>query len=179
MDQDTLQAAKTGDPGRTRKSGDFANEIIGIWRDTNDRCEPLKNNGLPVALGHSDVPKPPPENGNPGASVGDATGADTKVSDISGFYRTRLAAATALCLAISKCDPADAVKIMAAALNDLRVGMPIAPFDGVMDEALLWADFAMPEEIEAYAVACFKSMAPGRQRDFLAWAARSEAGSAA
>lgn len=68
----------------------------------------------------------------------------------------------------------------AAALFDkYRAGTPIAPFDGVMEEALLWADFAMPEEIEAYAVACFKSMAPGRQRDFLNWAARSEVGSAA
>lgn len=46
-------------------------------------------------------------------------------------------------------------------------GQPIAPLFNHMDEAAFWADMAVPDELDAYCLACFKRMAPRRQSAFL------------
>lgn len=100
--------------------------------------------------------------------MADATGANTKVSDSTESYRTRFIAATALCLAIRDCHPADAAVVLSAALEELSVGTPIAALDSVMAEARLWAEWATPAELKAYALASYEAM-PGRdQAAFLA-----------
>lgn len=117
----------------------------------------------------------PPENENPGASVADATGAKFEVSRKAEIYNSRLATATALCLAIRDCHPSDAAILMSAALEDLSAGMPIAAFDSVMAEARLWAEWATPVELKAYALASYEAMAARDQSGFLAHVSRRAA----
>ena len=109
------------------------------------------------------------ENENPGALAG-ATGDQNKAASFKReHYRNRAGAATALCHAIAECDPADACEIMEAAYGSLRAGMPIAPFDGIMEEAAFWADFATRQELKAYCLACYRSMSASDQAAFLAY----------
>jgi len=107
-------------------------------------------------------------NENPGALAG-ATGADDiGLTFTTEEYRTRAIAATALGYAIANCDPEDACALMEAALDDLRAGMPIAPFGGIMDQARFWADMATRNERKAYAIACFDRLSAADQSAFLA-----------
>lgn len=100
--------------------------------------------------------------------MADAAGAIEEVSDSAESYRSRLVAATALCLAIRDCHPADAAIVLSAALEELGMGAPIAALDSVMAEARLWAEWATPAELKAYALASYEAM-PGRdQAAFLA-----------
>lgn len=46
-------------------------------------------------------------------------------------------------------------------------GLPQAPFGSFLDQAAFWAGMAEPEELEAYCLASFKSMAPTRRAAFL------------
>jgi len=104
-------------------------------------------------------------NENPGALAG-ATGAYSKaVSFKTKQYRNRAEAATALCHAIAECDPQDACEIMAAALEDL--GSPLPVLLSAMDDARWWASFATPNELKAYALACFEAMCPKVRAAFL------------
>jgi len=106
-----------------------------------------------------------PKNENPGALAG-ATGAYSKaVSFKTKQYRNRAEAATALCHAIAECDPQDACEIMAAALEDL--GSPLPVLLSAMDDARWWASFATPNELKAYALACFEVMCPKVRAAFL------------
>ena len=84
------------------------------------------------------------------------------------YIRDR-ATATVLCHAILDCDPADACEIMAVAYDDLRAGMPIAPFLGVMDEAGFWADMATRAELKAYCLACYTRLPATDQAAFLGY----------
>ena len=54
-------------------------------------------------------------------------------------------------------------------------GMPGTPMFSHMDEAAFWADMAEPAELDAYCLACFRAMAPRRQRDFLDFVGRAAA----
>ena len=47
--------------------------------------------------------------------------------------------------------------------------MPIAPLNGVMEQAEFWADLATPRELDAYALACTTRMAPARRAAFLTY----------
>lgn len=117
---------------------------------------------------------PPRENENPGALAG-ATGDDLEVSLSSETYNNRNIAATTLCLAIRACHPSDAAILMSAALEDLSAGMPIAAFEGVMAEARLWAEWATPAELKAYALASYEAMGTRDQSGFLAHVSRRAA----
>lgn len=114
---------------------------------------------------------PPPENESSGALAG-ATGAECEGFREREVYPDPLEAATALCDAIRRCRRADAVAILSAALEDLRVGMPIAPFDGVLAEARLWAEWATPDELKGYALACAEAMRPEPRERFIAYLIR-------
>lgn len=69
-------------------------------------------------------------------------------------------------VALKSLDPDDAVATADAALP---VGMcaPVAPVFNHMDEAAFWADTAEPEALDAYCLASFNRMAPGRQAAFM------------
>lgn len=54
-------------------------------------------------------------------------------------------------------------------------GQPIAPLFSFMDQAAFWADMAEPEEAEAYCLASFNRMAPGRKVAFLSHVQREMA----
>lgn len=109
-------------------------------------------------------------NENPGALAG-ATGAKQIDRVIkTEHYRKRADAATALCHAIAECDPADACEVMAVAYGDLRAGMPIAPLEGLMSEARIWAEFATRDELKAYCAATFAAMPARDQAAFLGYA---------
>ena len=114
---------------------------------------------------------PPPENESLGALAG-ATEANLEVSLNSETYNSRIIAATTLCLAIRECHPSDAAILMSAALEDLSAGMPIPAFDSVMAEARLWAEWATPAELKAYALASYEAMAARDQSGFLAHVSR-------
>lgn len=105
---------------------------------------------------------------NPGALAG-ATGT---IQENGGFqsaeYHLRLERAKSLAFAIGECHPDDAVLIMAAALDDLRPGQPIAAFQSLMIEANSWAAFATRNELKCYAVAAFNAMRSVDQAAFLA-----------
>jgi len=47
-------------------------------------------------------------------------------------------------------------------------GPPLPPLFAVEEDASFWADMAMPEELRAYAVACFNRMSPQDRAAFLA-----------
>jgi hypothetical protein len=46
-------------------------------------------------------------------------------------------------------------------------GMPLPTFFRPMSDAAFWASIANPDEIDAYALACVRAMAPHRQTAFL------------
>lgn len=118
---------------------------------------------------------PPGPIGNPGALAG-ATGAVFETSKVqSSSYRVRADAATALCHAIADCHPDDAVTILAAALDDLRPGQPVAAFRSMMIEADSWAAFATRNELKCYSLAAFAAMRPADQEAFLAFVQRGAA----
>jgi len=107
-----------------------------------------------------------PANGNPGALAG-ATGANNIGLTIrEEDYTGRAMAATALAYAIAACWPADAVKILDAALTDLRRG-PVPALLAIMPEARLWAAAASRSELKCYVVAAFEAMRPADQAAFL------------
>ena len=64
-------------------------------------------------------------------------------------------------------DPADRLPLIEIVLDDLRAGQPVPSFMGIMAEASHWADWASRAELKAYALACFRRMAPADQRAFL------------
>ncbi|WP_415184301.1 hypothetical protein [Phaeovulum sp.] len=112
---------------------------------------------------------------NPGALAG-ATGAiNFEQAFKTKHYRDRAQSATALCHSIADCDPQDACEIMAAALADLSIGMPIAPFYSPMDEAGFWADYASRAELKAYVLACYTRLSARDQAAFLAYVQRGAA----
>lgn len=69
-------------------------------------------------------------------------------------------------MALKALDRDDAVNAAEAALGT-GAGHPPAPLFGFMDEAAFWADYAEPEELDAYCLASFKRMNPARQAAFL------------
>ena len=46
-------------------------------------------------------------------------------------------------------------------------GAPLPPLFNPMSEAAFWTGIARPDEIDAYALACVRAMAPGRRAAFL------------
>lgn len=48
-------------------------------------------------------------------------------------------------------------------------GAPVAPLFSHLDEASFWASYAVPEALDAYALAAFSEMTPKRQTDFLSF----------
>ena len=84
-------------------------------------------------------------------------------------YLNRAEAATGLCHAIAACNPFDACEIMAAALDDLSAGMPVAPLFSFMDQAAFWADFSPVPELKAYLLACYNRLPRADQLAFLAY----------
>jgi hypothetical protein len=78
---------------------------------------------------------------------------------------TRVERVSIAFVALKSLDRDDALLTAEAALGG--AGQPIAPLFNYMDEATFWADMAEPDELDAYCLASFKSMAPGRQAAFL------------
>ncbi len=77
-------------------------------------------------------------------------------------------------MALKALDRDDAVNAAEAALGT-GAGHPPAPFSSFMDEAAFWADYADPEELDAYCLASFKRMKPARQAAFLEHVKRRQA----
>lgn len=48
-----------------------------------------------------------------------------------------------------------------------RAGWPVVPLEDVVEEAAFWADYASPEELRAYAVACVMHLPSSERRAFL------------
>jgi len=69
-------------------------------------------------------------------------------------------------MALKALDRDDAVKTVEAVLGS-GAGQPQAPLFGFVDQAAFWADMADPEELEAYCIASFNAMPPGRQAAFI------------
>ena len=46
-------------------------------------------------------------------------------------------------------------------------GMPLPPLFNPVSEAAFWTGIARPNEIDAYALACVRAMAPGKRAAFL------------
>lgn len=67
--------------------------------------------------------------------------------------------------ALKALEPKQAREVFKAALSG--AGGPDAALFSVMDQAAFWADMAEAEELEAYCLASFNRMAPGRQAAFL------------
>jgi len=79
------------------------------------------------------------------------------MSDMTPSAFARVQHALALCDAIARCEPGDAVVILAAALDDLLAGSPdIDHWSDIRGRAEEWADFATPHEIEAFCAACLR-----------------------
>ncbi|MDP5309140.1 hypothetical protein [Paracoccus spongiarum] len=79
--------------------------------------------------------------------------------------------ATALIRALVDCDARDRLPFLEILHDALRAGPPVAPFDSVMAEAALWADWASRAERKAYLVACWRRLARNDQKAFLEYAA--------
>ena len=141
----------------------------------SNALRPKKYQDKPGTSGEPDTAGFPASNENPGALAG-ATGAvSNELAFKSEAYRHRLKSATALCHAIADCDPRDACEIMEAALADLRIGLPRAPFGSLMDEARVWAEFSNRSELKAYCAATFDAMTPDDQAAFQAYVQRQVA----
>jgi hypothetical protein len=111
---------------------------------------------------------------NPG-SAGGATGAEEFKRSIRSLdYRLRSERATTLCMAIADCHLEDAAPILEAALISMTAGQPVPALLSIMDAAAWWADFALPMELDAYALACVNRMAAPRRTAFLNYVGRSQ-----
>lgn len=73
------------------------------------------------------------------------------------------------CMSLQALDEPDAIEVGRDVLGQEGRGMPIAAFDGVVDEAAFWADMAEPDELDAYCLACFNRMEANRQKQFLSY----------
>ncbi len=69
---------------------------------------------------------------------------------------------------------ADQARMTAAAVLG-EAGDPLPPFLGGMEDAVHWADWASPAELDAYCLAAFRRMAPDRQAAFLRFVQRRAA----
>lgn len=109
---------------------------------------------------------------NPGAWG--ATGAEQSKTFVTPDYRLRAERATSLCMCIADCPPEDAAPILEAALLNMAAGQPTPALMGIMDQAAWWADFALPIELDAYALACVNRMTPPRRAAFLNYVGRPQ-----
>lgn len=82
------------------------------------------------------------------AAVFAARGRERAAIDGLRLHRVR-----ALGLAISICEPTDALAVMSAALEDLGAGMPCPWSDALRENALYWADTASEAELVEYSSA--------------------------
>lgn len=85
----------------------------------------------------------------------------------------RQSKATALIRALVDCDARDRLPFLEILQEALRAGQPIAPLDGVMAEAALWADWASRDERKAYLLACWRRLANGDRQAFLQYVAEA------
>jgi hypothetical protein len=67
--------------------------------------------------------------------------------------------------ALRSLDHDDAMKVAETVLGG--AGAPLPPFLNPVDEAAFWASCASPQELDSYALACTRAMAPGRRTAFL------------
>ena len=81
--------------------------------------------------------------------------------------RTTLQQRVAMAWAVLRSLPPETVNDVASTVLPDRTSPPIPPFLGHMDEAAFWADMAEPEALDAYCLASFNRMSPGRQAAFL------------
>ncbi|MBA3325753.1 MAG: hypothetical protein H0T41_11005 [Rhodobacteraceae bacterium] len=82
-----------------------------------------------------------------------------RIEKDANLHLKRLERARLLAGAIAVCDPADAVVIMAAALDDLSAGQPdVDLWSGIREQAADWAGFAHPLELEAYFAAALQRL---------------------
>ena len=114
------------------------------------------------------------EKENLGALAG-ATESNLELAFKTEYYRNRAARATELGHAIAECHPQDACILMEAAIDDLRAGMPNAPFLSLMNEASFWADMATRNERKAFALANYTRLSKADQSAFLAYVQRGAA----
>ncbi len=85
----------------------------------------------------------------------------------SAIWQARLTETerTALAWAALRALDEDHVREVAnAVLQD--AGAPLPPFTSPMLEAAFWVDTASPAELDAYALACVRAMAPARRAAF-------------
>ncbi|TNC49304.1 hypothetical protein FHG66_11220 [Rubellimicrobium rubrum] len=67
--------------------------------------------------------------------------------------------------ALMACNDDEAQSIAEAVLTpELGIGWPLPPFDGVLEEAVFWADFASQEELRAYAFSCLDRLSAEERR---------------
>lgn len=105
----------------------------------------------------------------------DATGSKQSGEKFrSTEYRLRAERATSLCMCIADMPPEDAAPILEAALLQMAAGQPTPPLLGIMDQAAWWADFALPVELDAYALACVNRMTSPRRTAFLNYVGRPQ-----
>lgn len=150
-----------GRPGRQQNYS--KNQKLGLANSQNPAVDIIgKKNGLANCVS-VDLTK---ENAASGASDHGVNNFVKRDILQSKEYQARLDSATVLAHAIADCDPRDACKIMAAALSDLSVGSPIAPFVSIMAEAREWAACASTPQHKAYAVACYNELSPRDQAAF-------------
>lgn len=86
----------------------------------------------------------------------------------SVIWQARLTGAERAALAwaaLRSLDDDDAREVANTVIQD--AGAPLPPFISPMDEAAFWADIASPAELDAYALACVRNMAPDRRAAFL------------
>jgi hypothetical protein len=67
--------------------------------------------------------------------------------------------------ALRSLDHDDALAVAEAVLGG--AGAPLPPLFSPVSEAAFWTGIASPAEIDAYALACTRAMAPGRRAAFL------------
>ena len=67
--------------------------------------------------------------------------------------------------ALRSLDHDDAVTVAENVLGG--AGMPLPPLFNPVSEAAFWTGIARPNEIDAYALACVRAMAPGKRAAFL------------
>ena len=89
----------------------------------------------------------------------------------SAIWTARLDApeCVALAFAALKSLSPDKARLTAQSALSSGAGQPIAPLFNHMDEAAFWADMAEPDELRAYALACFNRMSHPEQVAFLAY----------
>lgn len=89
--------------------------------------------------------------------------------DLSSILAGRLTLSerAALAFMVLKALDDEAAQMVAEAALDGAVGAPLPPLANYMQDAGFWADMAAPDEVEAYCLATFNRMQPGRQMAFL------------